>query len=393
MRAPRPQRCPLLCIVPPHMLRHIARIGDPAERRLADDALRTLLLSERMRGERGVVGGLTTLAVPAGDRRRTIYDARNRETLPGVRVRAEGDPPSTDVAANEAYDGAGATYDLFDQVYGRRSIDDRGMRLDATIHYGRGFDNAFWNGRQMVYGDGDGVLFERFTKCPEVIGHELTHGVTQFEANLRYEGQSGALNESFSDVFGSLVKQRLLGQSAAAADWLIGAGLFRPGVSARGIRSMLEPGTAYDDPRLGRDPQPGHMRDYVDTHEDSGGVHVNSGIPNRAFALAARALGGNAWDVAGRIWYLTLRDRLRPDASFADAARETIALASETLDDVGAEAVRAAWASVGVPGGAAPARARVRTTKEKKTREDRDRSQRRVRRPAKARRRRQRRVA
>ena len=88
------------------------------------------------------------------------------------------------MAVNEAYDGAGETYDLYEQVYGRSSVDGRGMRLDSSVHYGAGYDNAFWSGSQMVYGDGDGKLFDRFTKSVDVIGHELTHGVTANEARL-----------------------------------------------------------------------------------------------------------------------------------------------------------------------------------------------------------------
>ena len=221
------------------------------------------------------------------------------------------------------------------------------MPLIATVHYDQKFDNAFWDGRQMVFGDGDGVVFNRFTISLDVIGHELTHGVTGSEVNLTYSGQSGALNESVSDVFGSLVKQFALKQTAGEADWLIGAGLLT--FKDQALRSMKAPGTAYDDPRIGKDTQPGHMKDYVTTQEDSGGVHTNSGIPNRAFYLAATAIGGPAWKRAGRIWYVTLRDRLRHDSGFQEAARLTAEVAAELFGG-GAEvqAVRAAWETVGV---------------------------------------------
>ncbi len=128
-----------------------------------------------------------------------------------------------------------------------------------------------------------------------MVGHELAHGVTESEAGLIYYQQSGALNESLSDVFGSLVKQFHLQQTADKADWLIGAGLLAEGIKGQGLRSMSAPGTAYDDPLLGKDPQPASMKDYIQTKEDNGGVHLNSGIPNRAFYLAATALGGFAW--------------------------------------------------------------------------------------------------
>src|SRR4029077_12333796 len=174
--------------------------------------LATLILSERLRERRALLSSLP-IGTPAGEERRTVYDARHRQSLPGKLVRAEGDPPSSDAAVNEAYDGAGATYDLYEQVYGRNSIDGRGMRLDSSVHYGAGYDNAFWSGSQMVYGDGDGKLFGRFTKSVDVIGHELTHGVTAHEARLDYHDQPGALNESFSDVFGPLGKQRRAAQT------------------------------------------------------------------------------------------------------------------------------------------------------------------------------------
>lgn len=185
------------CIVPPHMLMEMAQKGKPKQK---EWALQTLMISERFRGQREVIGGLKAAVVPTGTKQRTIYDAKNGTILPGVQVRSEGAAPTGDVAVDEAYDGAGATYDLYYDVYERNSMDDRGMRLDSTVHYGVQYDNAFWNGSQMVYGDGDGDLFNRFTKAIDVIGHELTHGVTQFEANLVYWDQSGALNESFSDV-------------------------------------------------------------------------------------------------------------------------------------------------------------------------------------------------
>ena len=330
-------RSPLRCIVPPYMLAHLARQADPGLRALARAALETALVSEHLRGRRVVLGSLATrVATPAGVLRRTIYDAGGAATLPGKLVRGEGDPATKDPAVNEAYDGLGATYDFYRRAYARNSIDDKGLRLDASVHYRKRYDNAFWDGTQMIFGDGDGVLFQRFTRSVDVIGHELTHGVTQYEADLTYEGQSGALNESFSDVFGSLVKQMQRGQTAAEADWLIGAGLFEDGVKGVALRSMKAPGTAYDDPRLGKDPQPATMDGYVETDEDSGGVHVNSGIPNRAFYLAAIALGGHAWESAGRAWYVALTDALQPSARFRDAAAAT------------ADAVKAAWAKVGV---------------------------------------------
>ena len=339
-------RCPICCIVPPHMLENVAVNGTQEQRTWA---FHTLNVSAQLRGRRDVVGNVSFAPSP-GVKRRTIYDAKNGQQLPGTLVRGEGDPPSSDEAVNEAYDAAGATYDLFYELFDRNSIDDKGLRLDSTVHYGVKYDNAFWNGDQMVYGDGDEQIFQRFTKCIDVIGHELAHGVTQFEAGLQYYGEAGALNESFSDVFGSLVKQKAKNQTVQEADWLIGEGLLAPNVKGIGIRSLKEPGTAYDDSVLGKDPQPAHTKDQYTGVEDNAGVHINSGIPNYAFYLTAIEIGGYAWEKAGKIWYISLRDRLRAKADFKKAANTTIQVASELYGNGSIEqkAVQNAWQKVGV---------------------------------------------
>jgi Zn-dependent metalloprotease len=336
--------CHVCYIVPPHILRRLAENSQHRAR-----ILRTLSLTERLRGRREVLSQFAVM-VPAGEKRRTIYDAQNGTTLPGKLVRREGSPDSQDVEVNEAYNFSGSTYDFYENAYGRNSIDDRGMGIDSSVHYDKEFDNAFWDGRQMVYGDGDRVIFDRFTKCLEVVGHELTHGVTAATAALNYEGQPGALNESMSDVFGSLVKQMALKQTADTADWLIGNGLFMPGIHGEALRSMKAPGTAYDDPQLGKDPQPADMAHYVDTTEDNGGVHINSGIPNRAFYLVASKIGGNAWERTGKIWYVTLTQRLTPTADFQTAADATFTVAGELFGAGSAEqdAVEAGWDGVGI---------------------------------------------
>ena len=298
-----------------------------------------------------------------GAKERVVYDAKNGSQLPGTPARNEGDPATGDAAVDEAYDGSGITFDLFSNIYNRNSIDNNGMRLDSTVHYQKGYDNAFWNGQQMVYGDGDEDLpeaqrlFNRFTAALDVIGHELTHGVTQFEAGLVYWDQSGALNESMSDVYGSLVKQYQRQETAADANWIIGEGLFTTNVKGTGIRNMKAPGTAYDDPVLGKDPQPGHMDDYVKTIEDNGGVHINSGIPNHAFYITSIELGGYAWEKAGRIWYKTLTNKLTERSTFQQAADLTYEAAGELYGTGSLEqiAVRKGWSEVGISiGGDAP---------------------------------------
>ena len=360
------QRC---TIVPPYILEALAASGEPVVAANAREALRQdELLRASRRTPTARPTGRTAPRRPdaagpgAPAPHRTIFDAKGTQTTPGTQVRAEGGAPSSDGAVNEAYDGLGATWELWATAYARDSLDGKGMPLHATVHYGRNYDNAFWDGTQMVFGDGDGVIFEPFTKSLDVIGHELAHGVTEHTAGLLYQGQSGALNESISDVFGVLVKQKALGQSAAQADWLVGAELLNPSVKGRALRDMRNPGTAYDDPRLGKDPQPADMAHYVDTQDDNGGVHINSGIPNRAFVLAAEAIGGNAWDAPGAIWYAVLSgDGIKADCDFATFAGLTVAAAGTAHGEGSSEqsAVRSAWEQVGVltAGAAAPAEA------------------------------------
>ena len=342
---------PCTCsFIPPYILEAVAARGTPSQRAAAQ---RTLGHDAQLRSARSappVARSTGSQGAGAPHRNRRVYTTSNSTSLPGTLVRSEGQGASGDVAINEAYDGLGATFDLYSDVYGRNSIDDNGMDLIATVHYGNHYNNAFWNGAQMVFGDGDGTIFNRFTIAIDVMGHELTHGVTAATAGLQYHDQSGALNESISDVFGSLVKQRSLGQSAAQADWLIGAGLLAAGIHGVALRSMKAPGTAYDDPLLGKDPQPDHMSHYVNTTSDNGGVHINSGIPNKAFYLTATGIGGsNAWDVAGKIWYRTLLDtRLTSTAQFQDFANLTADNANALFGASARAAVVQAWHGVGI---------------------------------------------
>ncbi|MET8326617.1 M4 family metallopeptidase [Streptomyces sp. NPDC005181] len=353
---PRPQHRfhPVFCtIVPPHVLDKLSQADDPG---LSGPARRTLEGDAARRTRRQ----MTTLvpSVPTvvtgteSDKpERTLYDCRHGTQLPGFKVRSEGGQPTQDASVNRAYAGLGATFELLLTAYGRRSIDGNGLPLIGSVHYDEQYNNAFFDGEQMVFGDGDGEIFLDFTVAIDVIAHELTHGLTQHTANLSYFGQSGALNESMSDVFGSLVKQYSLGQTADRADWLIGSGLLAPRVQGDALRSMKAPGTAYDDDVLGKDPQPASMEDYIHTTEDNGGVHLNSGIPNRAFYLLATALGGNAWERAGQLWFDVLTgDRLAGDANFSDFARLTVEAAKDRYGEGDErEAVRKAWSEVGVP--------------------------------------------
>ena len=338
---------PLRCILPPSLLDRLARSDDAA---LRDRALDAMKLDGRFRLARaesasrigGRLAAPVTFARIGGQVHRTIYDKAHSETQSlGTVVRAEGQPATDDPAENEAYAGLGNTYDYYWSVFGRDSIDGQGRALHGCVHFGTDYPNAFWDGHAMFFGDGDGQFLTRTTAGIDVIGHELTHGVTQYEANLVYSGQSGALNESISDVFGIQVKQKALGQTSETSDWLIGADIVGP-ARAPALRSMKDPGKANP-----HDDQPADMDSYV----DGGDVHTNSGIPNRAFYLAASTLGGNAWDVAGPVWYAALRDnRLNPTASFQEFARLTVANAQQTYGQQSkeADAVSGAWDTVKV---------------------------------------------
>lgn len=338
---------PVCFIIPEYMNKKIVDNGTEKQK---ERAWKNLILTEQLRGRRQVTALMSVMFAKSDKLHRTIFDANNTENLPGNLVRAEGGKPVGGKPVSEAYDYSGDTYKYYQEVHERNSVDGRGMKLDSSVHYGEDYNNAFWNGTQMVYGDGDDEIFDRFTKCIDVIGHELTHGVTQYEAALEYDGQPGALNESFSDIFGTLVKQYTLKQNVDKADWLIGKGLFTKKVKGVALRSMKEPGSAYDDPTIGKDPQPGHMRNYVKTTSDNGGVHINSGIPNHAFYLAAEEIGGYAWEKTGKIWYITLRDRLRENSDFQATANFTYEVAG-SLYGKGSKEERAvinAWDKVGI---------------------------------------------
>jgi Zn-dependent metalloprotease len=334
-------------IIPEYINKNIVKKGTEKQK---EGAWKNLILTEQLRGRRTVTGLMSSMFSVSNKLNRTIFDAEHSENLPGTLVRHEEGRRTGGMDVKESFDYSGTTYNFYKEILDRNSIDTRGMRLDSTVHYGDDYNNAFWNGTQMVYGDGDGETFQRFTKCIDVVGHELTHGVTQYEAALEYKGQSGALNESFSDVFGSLIKQYSLKQKVDKADWLIGAGLFSKKVKGIALRSMKYPGSAYNDPTIGKDPQPGHMKDYVKTSSDNGGVHINSGIPNRAFYLTAVELGGYSWEKAGKIWYITLRDRLRENSDFQRAANLTFEVAGSLYGRGNEEqkAVEKAWDQVGL---------------------------------------------
>jgi Zn-dependent metalloprotease len=342
------QPSPSHCILPPDLLDRLARAGDEL---LRTAALDTLQLDHQFRLTRaemasrlgGRLSRPITFARIGGKPQRTIYNQQHSTSqTPGTVARAEGQAAVADIAVNQAYDGLGYTYDFYWTNFQRDSIDGQGLPMLGMVHYGLNYDNAFWdNVRDMFFGDGDGQILTQTTAGIDVVGHELTHGVTQHEANLTYSGQSGALNESVSDVFGIQVKQFALKQNVSQSDWLIGADIVGPALKPA-LRSMKAPGTANP-----HDTQPSNMDHYV----PGGDVHTNSGIANHAFYVVATTLGGHAWDAAGPIWYATLRDSgLAAGSTFQDFAKLTLIHAQRTYGASSKEAlaVKAGWDAVKV---------------------------------------------
>ncbi|KAF9880566.1 hypothetical protein CkaCkLH20_01608 [Colletotrichum karsti] len=284
---------------------------------------------------------------------RAVYDAKNSDneaTLPGTVVRVEGQKPAKDKAVNDAYDNIGEVLKMYKDKFDWVSIDNKNTDVVSSVHFGKKYENAFWDPErlQMVFGDG-GEFLNNFTGTVDVIGHELTHAVTENTSPLTYQGMSGALNEHVSDVFGIMVKQIVEKENADEADWLVGEGCIMPGVKGVALRSMKEPGTAYNDPRFGKDPQPNHFKDYVPTFEDNGGVHIYSGIPNKAFYLAAKAFGGFSYEKAGPIWWKTMNSgRIPARCTFVQFADVTVEVAEELYGNEAGKIVRAAWDEVGV---------------------------------------------
>jgi Zn-dependent metalloprotease len=331
-------------IIPPYILESLARNAATEQQREA--ARHTLAHSTEHRIAAGPVRQLN----------RTVYDAQNSRDDPPPSDKPllrEGDTPLTleqdpTNNANECYIGLGKTYDFYFNFFQRNSFDNKGKKLEGFVHAGDLY-NAFFDGSVLVFGDGDGVIFNGFTDELDVIGHEYTHGVVQYTSPLAYRFQSGALNESIADVFGIMVKQWGEGtpKTVDQSKWLIGEGIWADGINGRALRDMKNPGTAFDDPKVGKDPQPAHWKDFkkLPFSDDAGGVHLNSGIPNRAFYLAATKIGGYAWEGAGRIWYRALTSgKLREDATFKE-------FADATIENAGAHAdkVKEAWKLVGYP--------------------------------------------
>jgi vibriolysin len=287
-------------------------------------------------------------------RNRKTYTASGRTGLPGTLVRSEGQGPVSDPVVNAAHDNAGFTYDFYFSRYGRDSYDGAGGVLTSTVHYSKNYVNAFWNGTQMVYGDGDGSQSGPLTVL-DVVAHELTHAVTDTASELIYSNESGALNEAMSDIFGASVEAFRDG-AVTANTWKIGEECWTPATAGDALRYMNDPAIAGD-------------YDYYPTRytgtSDNGGVHWNSGIANLAFKLMVTggthprgktttvvpALDANlntSIQMGAAIFYRANTVYLTPGSTFADARGATAQAATDLYGATAAAAVNAAWTAVGV---------------------------------------------
>jgi Zn-dependent metalloprotease len=338
--------CPCCFIIPNDIAREMARNAEDAEDR--DLALDQISRNSKMREHRKTLMSFRTTALTKGGERR-VYDAKSKSRLPGALVRSESDKKSPDDSVNDVFLSSGIVRDFLIKVLGHDGYDGANGDLTSTVHYLKNYNNAFWDGEQMVYGDGDGKFFGSFTNDLEIAGHEIFHGVITATSGLVYQGESGALNESCCDVFGSLVKQWQLQQSVEQADWIIGKGLFTKAVKGVGVRKLDAPGRAFNDPVLGRDNTRGHYSRRYKGSGDYGGVHINSGIPSLAFVTAAKQYGGKAWEQMGLVWWKTLTS-LNSGAKFQDAAIATLRIAKSLYpeDRNLSDSIQAGWKEVGV---------------------------------------------
>ncbi|WP_048065431.1 M4 family metallopeptidase [Methanosarcina acetivorans] len=338
--------------IPPYVLDNMAKAG-------IEEAKSTILQSQYFREKRtetskkmGMEAGLPKAVVPVGRAYVQVYDSENTTTFQKTLKRDQGgnSSPTGIESVDLTYDYVSKDRDfLKEKVINRNSLDNNGMDLICNVHFGVKYNNAFWDGEQITLGDGDGIIFTNFSKSLDVIAHELGHGVVQFTADFEYHGQSGALNEHFADVFGTVITQWVENQTSDKADWLIGDEIMGPELYGEALRSMSEPGTAYDNSILGKDPQPAHMKDIYTGTGDNGGVHINSGIMNKAFYLTAIEIGT---DQAALIWYNALQN-LWPTAIFKEAVGEIVKAArilakNNKVDKDATQRVRTAFREVGL---------------------------------------------
>ncbi len=266
------------------------------------------------------------------------HDAQHKQDSSALVTSANKDTWTKSMAT--AHDHMQRVVDYFTKTHARNSWDGKGAQVKQLVHYGHDYNNAFWDSwhQYMAIGDGDSYVFTEFTRALDVSAHEFSHAVVSGTVDLVYQGQPGALNESFADVMATMVDRD---------DWLIGEDIVGKDVFPKGYaRSLSDPD--------GGD-QPAHMNSYVNGPGDYGGVHTNSGIPNHAAYLLATA---RSREVVEKIWYRTLyKNHIGSQASFIDMAEGTLTacdelVAAKTLNADDCVATAQAWVGVGVLGAA-----------------------------------------
>ena len=347
-------------IIHPIILQEIEKNGNEQQKKDAQRAMQSIIsIRGRKLAQHGQVKLPTLAATLKPPLRRKVCDSRGSGSLPGMIKREEGQAATGDKDVDAAFDLSGDAYTLFEKVLQRKSIDNNGMPLVSSVHYiepGEQFyNNASWFDNQMIYGDADPNVFTTVL-LRTVAAHEMGHGVVHFEGGLVYSNDTGAMNEHFADVFGILAEQFFKKQDVNQSNWLIGEGIWAKNIKGKALRSMSNPGTAYDDSLVGKDIQPDHMDKYLrlpNTPDgDWGGVHINSGIPNCAFYKASKYIGGNAWETTGLIWYAALRSLPgKPsNTTFQDLANVTTEIARRLFEGEPEkqDALHKAWTEVGL---------------------------------------------
>ncbi|WP_228530869.1 MULTISPECIES: M4 family metallopeptidase [Myxococcaceae] len=288
---------------------------------------------------------------------RVVYSANNGSTLPGTLRRSEGGATTGDATIDQNYDHLGTTYNCYSANFGRDSINGAGAQLKSSVHYSTNYVNAYWDGTQMVYGDGDGVQSGPLGRDLDVTVHELTHAVTENESNLTYSGESGALNEGMSDIFAAYCESWTRTWATDADVFKIGEDIWTPGTAGDALRYMANP------------TQDGSSKDYYPERytgtSDNGGVHSNSGIANLAFKLLSTGgthprakttvnVTGIGTQKAGAIFYRANANYMTASTNFQGARNATVQAATDLYGSTVAASVTQAWDAVGVPGGTTP---------------------------------------
>ena len=315
-------------------------------RKALDDSARISAEIRKLRDQANALS-ITAMALSAGPKTLTktpsitVYDCKHTPTRPGTPVPKPG--TSGDATAKRTVKETTLVAKFYKQVFKRNSIDNAGMTMMSSVHFGVKYNNAMWNGSQMVYGDGDTQLFVDFTKGNDVIGHELTHGVTQHSLQLVYAGDAGGLNESISDCFGSMFRQWQGKQNVNKADWLIGHDILGPAAKAKGytcLRDMASPAASHC-----LAPQPTNYKQVTPGMDP----HYSSGPPNLAFCLACKGVGGYSWEKVGQVWYRSLTGfGPSPNMSMKDFADRTRKVAGQLYGATVKSAVDKAWKQVGL---------------------------------------------